>query len=115
MGASKHTRDIQTWGVSKNTGRCPNIWGTFKHTGVYPNISGHPDIQGVHPNIWGDPNIQGASKHIGASECMEVYGQPLSLTKHAFFMLFMYRWHPNIWRVSKHMGVQMYWGHKDTP
>ena len=34
---------------------------------------------------------------------------PLSLKKHAFFVLCMYRGHPNIW------GVQMYRGHKETP
>ena len=54
--------------------------------------------------------------------------RPLSLTKHAFFVLCMYKGHTNIWGhtnilgVSKHMGaskhaggVQRYSGHTDTP
>ena len=56
------------------------VWKASKHTGR------HPNIQWVLPNIWGDPSIQGASK------CMGAYGHPLSLTKHAFFVL--YRWVP---------------------
>ena len=74
----------------------------FKHTGGCPNIGGTQTYRG-HPNIWGEckhegcPNIQGVHLNIqGASECMGAYGHPLLLTKHAFFVLCMYRGHPNI-------------------
>ena len=111
--ASKHTGGSQTYGghpkiqgvsniggtqtyrghpnkwVCKCTGGHPNIWGC-------PNIWGHPNIQGVHPNIWWHLDIQGASKHTGGSTCMGAYEHPLSLTKHTFFVLCMYRGHPNI-------------------
>ena len=40
---------------------------------------------------YGASNIQGTSKHMGASKCMGAFGHHLSLTKHAFFVLFMYR------------------------
>ena len=42
-------------------------------------------------------------KTYGGIEMYGAYGHPLSLTKHAFFALCMYRGHPNIW------------GHMDTP
>ena len=54
------------------------------------------------PNIWRHLNIQGASKHAGGIQTyggIQMYGEyghPLSLTKHAFFVLCMYRGHPNI-------------------
>ena len=71
---------------------CPNIqggiWWASKDTGSHPNMRG---IQ-----TYGASNIQGASKHMGASKCLGAYGHPLSLTKHAFFVLCMYRGHPNI-------------------
>ena len=71
--------------VSKHTGGIQTYWGvqtygTSKHTGV-------------HPNIWG-------------IQMYGVYGHPLSLIKHAFFVLCMYRGHPNI---IQNMGaVQIY-------
>ena len=94
---------------SKDTGEHPKIWGC-------PNIWGHPNICGGVQTYGGYLNIQGASKHIGASKCIGAYGHPLSLTKHAFFVLCMYRGHPNIIKtcrkISKHMGdVQTYRGH----
>ena len=57
--------------------------------------------------------------------CMGIYGHPLSLTKHAFFVWCMYRGnpkhHPNIWGhlnilgVSKHTGVSKHRiAHKHT-
>ena len=68
----------------------------------------------------------GASKHMAASKHtgdIQMYGGiwiPLSLTKHALFVLLMYRGHPNIiqtyWGASKHGvskhtgGTQMYGG-----
>ena len=61
--------------------------GAFKHTGGHPNIWGHPNVQG----IW----------------------TPLSVTKDAFFVLCMYRGHPNIFQTygaSKHGGIQIYRG-----
>ena len=49
-----------------------------------------PNIQG-HPNVWG------------------AYGHPLSLTKHAFFVLHMYSRHLNIFQT--YMGIQTYGEH----
>ena len=46
--------------------------------------------------------MQVVSKHMVASKSMGAYGHPLSLTKHAFFVLFMYRGHADVW------------GHMDT-
>ena len=49
-----------------------------------------------------------ASKHMGHSNVWGHIGT-LSLTKHAFFLLYMYSRHPNIWGASKHMGgIQTY-------
>ena len=57
-----------------------------------------------HPNIWGCPNIQGGiwgiqtyrgHPNIWVIQMYGAYGHPLSLTKHAFFVLCMYREHPN--------------------
>ena len=75
-----------------------------------------------HPNIWGLPYIQGLSKHMGGiptytghpnildSKCMGVYGHSFSLTKHTFFVLCMFRGHPNIWGVFKDIGVSKHIG-----
>ena len=87
MGVSKHTGGIQTYGVSKHIGR---HMGASKHTGPIQTYGGIQTYKG-------HPNIQGALKHMGASKCMGAYGHPLSVTKHAFFVLCMYRGHPNIW------------------
>ena len=67
---------------------CPNIWG---HLNIQKGIQTYRG----HPNIWG-------------------HMDPLSLIKHAFFVLCMYRGiqttskltegHPNIWGMSKHTG-----------
>ena len=61
---------------------CPNIQG---------GIWGHPNVQGAMQTYGGHPSTHGASQMYGA------YGHPLSLTKHAFFVLCRYRRHPNIW------------------
>ena len=62
-----------------------------------------------HPHVWMSLILLDATIHLAASKHMGAYGHPLSLTKHAFFVLLMYRGHPNIWEASKHMGVS-----KDT-
>ena len=109
-------------------------YGASKHTGEHPNIWEYQNIQGMHQNIWGSPNIQGAPKHTGGHpniwghsnmggiqtyrECIQTYEgiqmyrviwTPLTLTKHAFFVLCLYRGHPTIIQTyrgaSKHMGV----------
>ena len=67
---------IQTYGASKDM-------GMSKHTGGYPNMKGIQTYGGI--------------QHMGSSKCMGAYGHPISLTKHAFFVLCMYRGHPNIW------------------
>ena len=101
MGVSKHTGGIQTQEVH--------------------NKQGHPKHMGCS-NIWGLANIQGTSKLMQASKCMGAYVNPLSLTKHAFFMLCMcrgypsiiktYRGYPNIQEgVQTYGGVQTYRGH----
>ena len=99
-GASKHHPNI--WG-HPNIWRCPSIQGaskhrgepkhmvpkhTGKHMGASKDTGSHPNTRGIQTH--GVSNIQGAFK------CMEAYGHPLSLTKHAFFVLCMHRGHPNI-------------------
>ena len=145
-GIQTYLECLNICGTSKHRGGLPNIWGTFKHmeaskhTGGHPNIWGHPNKQWVHPHIWGYPSIQGAMQtyegiqNNGVYKCMGASGHPLSLTKHAFFVLYMYSRHPNIiqtyrehpniwvcpniWGISKHTrgiqtcgGVQTYRGH----
>ena len=69
--------------------------------GCHQMFRGIQRYQG-HPNILGHPNVCG------------VYGHPLSLTKHAFFVLYIYSRHPNIFQAyigaSKHMGVSKHMG-----
>ena len=50
----------------------------------------------------------GASKHMGASKCMRGIWTPPSLTKHVFFVLYMYSRHPNIFQT--YGGIQTYGG-----
>ena len=111
MGASKHT------GMHPNKWRHPNILGVSKHMGASKHTGGCPNIGGC-PHIQQNANIQvgiqtygsiqtyGVSKHTGG---IQMYGghmdTPSSLTKHAFFLLYMYSRHPNIHRGIKHMGV----------
>ena len=68
----------------------PCMFGCCQMYGGIQSYEGHPNIQG-HPNVWG------------------TYRHPGSLTKYAFFVLYMYSRHPNIFQtymgVSKHMGV----------
>ena len=90
-------------GVSKH-GWCPSIQRASKQGP--PKHKGHPNIQG---SIWGaskhTETIQtyggiqkyGASQHTGGMQMCEAYGHPVSLTKHAFFVLCMYMGHLNIW------------------
>ena len=93
---------VCTWGIQtspKHKAGCSNIWGISKHIGM----SKHEEHQ----------NIQGASK------CMGAYGHSLSVTKHAFFVLYMYgeasKHYPNIQGVSKHMGTSKHMaGHVQT-
>ena len=93
----------------------PYIWMP-SYVWQYPNIQWGSQTYGGHPNIWWHPNIQGASKcmgHIhtplvwqsklslcywytGGIHMYGAYGHPPSLTKHAFFVLCMYRGHPNV-------------------
>ena len=94
---------------------------------------GHANIHGMHPNTWGHPNIFRclASRHMGAYKCIGDIWTPLSLTKHSFFVLYMYSRHPNIIQTyggvqtygrypniqeaSKHMwGCSNIWGHHNT-
>ena len=111
-GASKHMEGIQTY-------RWPS-----KHMGAYKR----------------HPNIQGPSKHMEAYRCIVGIWTPLSLRKHAFFVVYMYsrhphipqtyrggiqtyggvqtyggyqniQGHPNMWGVSKHGPIQTYRGH----
>ena len=59
--------------------------------------------------IYGDSVL-----HMGASKCMGAYGNSISLTNHAFFVLCMYRGHPNIiipYRGHPNMGVPNIQGH----
>ena len=84
---------IQTYEGHPNIWECPNIWGC-------PNIWACPNIQRVSKHM-GTFKHTGASKHrvaskyMGASEHtggVQMYGGiqiPPSLTKHAFFVLYV--------------------------
>ena len=85
QGASKHMRGIQMYGVLGEyrqplilTKHAFFVWCMYRG---YPNIMGPSKYTGGYPNIWGHPNIEGMYK------CMGAYRHPLSLTKHAFFVL----------------------------
>ena len=75
QGASKHMIGVQTWGIQTYGGM--QTEGACRHMVACKN-------KGVHPNIE-------ESKHTGAIQMYGVYGHLLSLTKHAFFVLHMYR------------------------
>ena len=102
-GNQTYRECVQTYRRTSKHGGCPNIQGASKHRGTqtYPKNTG------------------GASKHMG------VYRHPLSLTKHAFFVLCVYSGHPNIQggiqtrEASKHRqcpnlqgGIQTYGGNQ---
>ena len=84
-----------------------NIQGGSQTYGGHPNRERSKHRR--HPNIWGEckhggcPNIQGTIQTydgIQTSGGIQMYGgiwTPLHLTKHAFFVLCMYRGHPNVW------------------
>ena len=98
MGASKHRDTLTYRGIQTYREVCGGIQ-SYRGIQTYGGIQ----IYRGHPNIWGIPIYRGAFKHMkaskvmGASKCMGAYGHPLSLTKHVFFVLCMYRGHPNIW------------------
>ena len=123
MGAYGHSHSVtrHAFFMLCMYGGHPHIIQTYRWC---PNIWGHPDIQGVAKHIgsiqtWGHSNIQGVSthggiqtymrpsKHMGHPNVWSIW-TPLSVTKHAFFVLCMYRGHPNTFQTygaSKHMGV----------
>ena len=90
-----------------------NIQGAFKHMGSIQTYRSHPNIWG-HPNIPWVLQTYGVSKHTvgiqtyGGIQMYGAYGHPLSLTKHAFFVLYMYSRHPNI--IQKTGDIQTYRG-----
>ena len=129
---SRHPNSIKNiQGVSKHMG-CPSPWEISKHTGgiqtyvVYPNIWGISKHTGASKHMWWVSNIWRPSEHTGGVQTYRglqmygAYGHPLSLIKHTFFVLSMYRRHPNIiktyrghpkyvercqtYGASKHMG-----------
>ena len=67
---------------------CPQIYGASKGMRAIQTYGGVQTYMG-HPNVWGGN------------------GHTLSLTKHAFFLLYMYSRHPNIFQTytgaSRHM------------
>ena len=113
--ASKYMGGVQTYSrASKHMGGVPNMGGiqTYRGIQIYgwcPNIWGHPNIQVVHPNIWWIFKHTGCIHTYGGIQMYGAYGHPLSVTKHAFYVLCMYRGHPNITqtysRVFKHVGA----------
>ena len=128
QGASKHLPNI--W-------RHPNIWG-HQNMWAHPNNWGS-QMYGAYENPLVSQSmlslccvcpggIQTSSKHIGASKHMgtskyvdtsKQLGQsnvrgiwkPLSVTNHAFFVLCIYRRHPNIFQT--YQGIQTYGGHRN--
>ena len=106
QGASKHMGECKHGGVqtyrltSKHMGVSKHM-GASKHTGGHPNIWGHSDM-------WGIQTYRGyIQTYRWSSKCMGGIWTPLSLTKHAFFVLLYVQGasehHPSIW------------GHLDTP
>ena len=114
---------IQTCGVSKHTGGMSKYTGASKHMGCVQTYKGHPNIWGC-PNILAHPNM-GVSKHMGCPNIQGVsrYGdldiQEASKQKEdvqTYRGIQTYRGcpnmgrskhtvgHPNLWRVSNHMG-----------
>ena len=78
------------------------VWGASRH---YPNIQGMSKHRG-HSNIQGAIHIYGGIQLYGASKCMGHMDTPYC-DKACFFVLCMYRGHPNIFQTygtSKHMG-----------
>ena len=69
--------------------------------------------------------IQTSSKHTGGLQTYGsvqtyggiqmywAYGHPLSLIKHVFFVLCMYKRHPNIWGIQTYGGIQTYAEHSN--
>ena len=98
----------------KHRAGCSNIWGASKHMRVskhegYPNILGCPHILGIQ--TYGDiQTYRGPSKHMGHPSVWGIW-TPLSVTKHAFFVLCMYREHPNI--IQTYRGFPHIWGHSN--
>ena len=72
----------------------PNIWGSVQIYGGVQRYGGIKTYKG-HPNIWGHPNVG------------DIWN-PLSLTKHALFVLYMYSRHPNI--IKTYKGHPNMWG-----
>ena len=91
LGTYKHIR-VYIQGASKHTGGHPIIWGMSKHM----EASKHT---GEHPNIWG------VSKHTGGIQMYGGIWNPLSLTKHVFFVLCMYRGIQTIGDIQTYQGI----------
>ena len=89
-GGVQAYRGLPNIGVIQTYGVVQTYWEAY---GASKDTGSHPNMRGIQ--TYGASNIQG-SKHMGASKCMGAYGHPLSLTRHAFFMLCMYRGHPNV-------------------
>ena len=85
------TGGIQTWGVQRCEG-CPNMQVGIQTYGASKHMEAFKHTGGASKHM-------AASKHMGASKCMGGIWTSLSLTKHALFVLFMYRGHPNVWGI----------------
>ena len=103
-----------------------------------PHMLGHPLYVWIPPYVWlspvclDAPQIYGTSKGMrdiqtyggvqtyrGHSRVWGAYGHMLSLTKHAFFWLYMYSRHPNIFQtytggIQTYGSVQTYRRHPNT-
>ena len=71
------------------------VQGASKHMG-HPNIQTIQIYRGPSQHIGGIQIYEGIQTY-GGTQMYGAYGHSLSLTKHAFFVLCMYRGHPNIW------------------
>ena len=109
----------------------PNIQGMAKHMGVSKHMGASKHMK-ASKHMGAFKHTGGASKHMAASKHtgdIQMYGRYMDtpcLTKHAFFVLGMYRGHPkiiqtygvhpNTWGCPsihgtfKHMGHQNVWG-----
>ena len=90
-------------------GCLPHVFGHPLYVWMPSICLGVPVYVWMLPNVCWHPKVWGTSKHMGVSKCMGAYGHPLSMTKHAFFVMYMYSRHPNIFPTPG--GIQPYGGH----
>ena len=83
-----------------------HVWTPLLNVWYAPMMFGHPDCMGGVQTYRGIHTYGDITKTACFVTLMECH--PLSLTKHAFFVLYMYSRHPNIFQT--YGGIQTYGG-----